>query len=102
MHISWKFSPNIYYTQVCTIHDTFVNFLGRNSNKCIFYGFNKRHTFTKQKHTGILHNRTCHQEKGSIEIAVIDISKRNSDAYYKRNVVKIVNADYYSKTCVGV
>lgn len=59
--------------------------------------------FTKQNRTCILHYRNCHQEKGSIEISVIDISTKNSDAYYKLNAAKIVKTlFFYSKTCVQV
>lgn len=93
VHISWKFSLNIYFTHVCTIHDTFGIVLERNSNKCIFYGFNKSHIHKTKAYWYTTH-RNCHQEKGSIEISVIDISTKNSDAYWKLNVAKIIKAGY--------
>lgn len=70
------------YTNVCTTQNKFVIFLEINLNNFFFYGVNKSHTFTQQQYTATLRYRTCHQEKGSTEISVINISTNNSDAKF--------------------
>lgn len=59
VYIFWKFLFNIYYIYVCIIYDIFGNFLERNLNKCIFYGFNKSYIYKIKVYWYIIY-RNCY------------------------------------------